>query len=231
MKNPLPRLPLPDSFDGLYFTTLRLRDALPQHFEQNLGLQFYTQQQESAQYPDRHERLLQARKRLFARYDEVLDAETYGQGVFRETVLARLLIDDLKQSFSPFCTCLAGTILPNHVHLLLQFPTKAPTAVEADEFDVLPFPPLREFVSKFQKHTETHLAKEWGHSSPVIFQKKGADGIFAPEKTMWHERSFDFEVQTAGAFHNIVAYIVQNAQKAGLAEQGHDWPFFWPKQS
>jgi REP element-mobilizing transposase RayT len=207
----------PDPMEGIFFVTLRLLDALPESFGQNLGLQFYTKQLEFAQSPTRESLLLQTRKRLFARFDEALDLCIYGQSHLSRPKLAELVIEALNDGQASNYKLLTYSILPNHLHVLLQFPNSGITPYALEEFDQIQFEPLRAFVARFQKATERILNHELeslgGHFDPRIFQKRHSTGARATENRFWHERSFDFHIQDTETFEKVTKYMLENQVK------------------
>lgn len=209
-----PTLPIPDHFNGIFFVTLRLRDALPESFGQNLGLQYYSKQLESTRFSKPEILLNTARKRLFARFDQALDHWNCGQIQLSNPALTKILLEDLDQSTRDSCKLLTCKILPNHLHLLLHFQGEIPTTMPLEEYDQIQFPPLRNFVARFQNNTTKGLKEALGQNhdafNPSTFQKRQANGIIQMEGEIWHPRSFDFQIQDADTFEKVVQYIQQN---------------------
>lgn len=209
-----PTLPIPDNFDGIFFVTLRLRDALPESFGQNLGLQYYSKQLEYSRFSTQESLLNTARKRLFAHFDQALDHWNCGQIQLCHPTLSNILFDALEEMSSDSCKLLTCKILPNHLHLLLQFQSEIPTQIPLEEYDQMLFPPLRDFVARFQNSTTKGLQKilEQNHSAfnPSTFQKRQANGMIQLEGEIWHLRSFDFHIQDATSFEKVVQYIQHN---------------------
>lgn len=209
-----PTLPIPDHFDGIFFVTLRLRDALPESYVQNLGLQYYSQQLESTRFSNPDTLLNTARKRLFARFDQALDHWNCGQIQLSHPSLSNILEVSLDQSTSDSCKLLIYKILPNHLHLLLHFQGEIPTTMPLEEYDQIQFLPLRDFVARFQKDNSNGLksALEQNHEAikTSAFQKRQANGRVQFDGEIWHPRSFDFQIQDADTFEKVVQYIQQN---------------------
>lgn len=203
----------PPSFNRVFFTTLRLRDALPESFVQNLALQYYAAQQSYAEDPEREKLLLKARKRLFARYDEALDLEQYGQGLFRIPSLRCILAEEMARRDGPDCRVLASSILPNHVHLLLYFPGGASGRVPVNELECLHYQPLRHMLSNIQHATDTALKTAMGKlGEPPFahsFEKRGPNGNIVLEENLWHTQSFDFQVFDALALERTAQFILK----------------------
>ncbi len=223
-----PTLLVPAFQGGIFFVTLRLRDALPERFMQSLGLQYYTQQVKLARHPDCVTLLQQTRKRLFTRFDDALDL-CQGPLYFREPALADIIFDEIHERHEIDYNLLAYTILPNHVHLLLQFNSAIVEPLPLEEFDCIQFPPLRKFVARLQVTTEKSIKHELlrrnEYVDPFTFQKRDSKGVVDPEEKLWHERTFDFYVQNQTELEKIEWYILQNAQKAELIKYWQDWPY------
>lgn len=215
-----PTLSLPTSLQGVFFVTLRLRNALPESFGQNLALQFYSKQLKFAQHPDRAAQLHQARKRLFARYDDALDFEKYGHTYLREPALAKIIADEILRRDGSDYALLAYSILPNHVHLLFDLRSTLAEEPALDDLESCQYQPLRDIVGEIQRATEAPLKKalhQLGeHIDPKTFQKHTPNGSVKMEGKFWHERTFDFRVKEAAEFEKIVKYILHNPMKAEL---------------
>jgi len=229
-----PTLPIPASCEGVFFVTLRLRDALPESFGQNLALQYYSKQLKFAEHPDRAAQLRQARKRLFARYDAALDLEKYGHTYLREPALAKILADEILRRDGSDYALLAYSILPNHVHLLFDLRSTLAEEPALDDLESYQYQPLRDIVGEIQHATEAPLKKalqQLGeHIDPKTFQKHTPNGSVKMEEKCWHERTFDFRVQDAAEFEKIVKYLLHNPVKAELVKDWVDWNFsYWPE--
>jgi len=224
-----PTLPAPHSFKGVFFVTLRLREALPESFLQNLGLQYYTRQLELARHADSTEQLHQTRKRLFARFDAALDLEKYGHDYLREPRLAQIVSDALKRLDGSMYDLLAYSIMPNHVHLLINLRPTLTVEPTLDDLESLLYRPLRDIISEIQNATEAPLKKVLRllgeHIDPGIFQKHNLNGEVKSAGKFWHERSFDFRVLDVEEFEKIGHFLLQNPVKAGLVSNWEDWPF------
>ena len=224
-----PTLIIPASFGRIFFVTLRLRDALPASFGQNLRLQYYTHQVKFAPFPDRAARLVQVRKRLFARFDEALDLEKYGQSYLRLPAAAQLVVEEIQRHNGSAYRLLAYSILPNHVHLLFEMPHVPPGAISLDELESYDFQPLRDVIADIRNNTELTLKKILRHSGehldPGAFQMRNPKGKMKISGNLWHEQHFDFCVNNAGEYEKIVRYIRQNPAKAAWVKSGETWPF------
>ncbi|MFN0036840.1 MAG: hypothetical protein ACKVUS_17405 [Saprospiraceae bacterium] len=226
--------PVPESFESVFFVTMRLRDALPDSFGQNIALHYYSKQVEFAHHPHRTAHLQQARKRLFARFDDTLDLAKYGHPYLREPMLAQILADQIHRHDRAAYELLAYSIMPSHIHLLFDIHCPLREDPPLDDLESMLCEPLRDIVGKIQNATEKPLKKAVkqlrGHIDPTTFQLHTPKGSVKLEGKFWHEQTFDFRVHDAVEFEKIVRYILQNPVKAELTEWWEDWPFsFWKK--
>jgi putative transposase len=216
--------PLPTSFEGVFFVTLRLWDALPENFGQNLGIQYYTSQVKFAHFPDGASKLHQARKRLFARFDQALDLEKYGHSYLREPELTHIVAAEIRRLDGVLYDLRAFSLMPNHVHLLIRLQDKALDASPLDDFECIQYQPLRDIVRKIQGATELPLKKALRRLPTVStrFQKYTPKGSVKIEGKFWHERSFDFQLKDAVEFEKVSHYILQNPVRAELGKDSMD---------
>ena len=230
--NASPTLPNPLSSGVIFFVTLRLHNALPESFMQNLGIQYYSKQVEYAQNPNATALLHETRKRLFARFDDLLDLEKYGQAHLREPALAQIVAEEVLRRDGSDYALMAYSILPNHVHLLLELPNPISCNPPLDELQSLRHEPLRALVRTIQKATEMPLKKtlrQLGeHIDPTTFQKQSTQGSVQMDGKFWHEQSFDFRIQDAAEVKKTTQYVLQNP---GKTELGRDWPFSYASGS
>ena len=200
-----------ESLEGIFFLTLRCHGALPEHFGQNLGIQFYSQQLKLAHHPEPTPLLHTFRKRLFARFDEELNLCKYGHAHFNEPERVELLSQMLADTDIAAYKILKYSILPNHLHLLIQFKSEIPAKLELDDFDEIQFPPLRDFVADFQRSTEKALKNtvqlQQENAETASFQKQNLEGQTAFEGPFWHTRSFDFQITDAAELKRVVSFL------------------------
>ena len=199
---------------AVFFVTLRLRDALPEHFMLAQGLQFYSIQQKAASSPAQKLAFIaNFRKRLFARFNALLDQQRYGIPLFSQHDLSTLLQKELYALHGLEYRILAHSILPNRVHILLHFPDPAPENLALFEHNMLLFKPLRDFVRHFQSRTEKHLQaarSTYLNTLPMTaFEKKETPGFPSPTAGCWHTSSFDFWVPDERTFQKIADYLVK----------------------
>lgn len=205
----------PFSKGTFFFVTLWLRQALPEHFLQNLGLQFYIQQCRWRQHPGGEKQLHQIRKQLFARFDRALDDLVYGPGIFQDDSMATIVAQEIKRKDGVDYDLSAFCILPNHVHLLLEINAPPIQNPSLQEYDVLIHPTLRHIVQNIHHATSAPLTSALAQAEslmlPAAFRKHSEQGLILLEGSPWHERSFDFQIQDNIELEKATSFIHRNA--------------------
>lgn len=206
---------------GVFFLTLRLLDALPEHFNLAQGIQFYSIQQKTRLSPTQKEAFFaHFRKRLFARFNALLDQQSYGLPLLANPDVAALLQQEMYALHGVEYRVLAHAILPNRVHILLQFPDPVPDKVVLLEHNMLLFNPLRDFVRRFQAVTEKPLqAARKACLQPLhapVFEKKATPGFPYESAGCWHPSTFDFWVPDEATFQKIADYLGRRTPKSAV---------------
>lgn len=196
---------------SIFFVTLRLQHAVPEHFVQNLGLQFYSKQLAYSQNPDAARLLHQTRKRLFAKLDEQLNLQNQVQTNLQIPEIQEIVTAAFQHAAALGFEVLDICIQANHVQCLLQFQSAIPKTPLLIDFDQLDFKPLRAFVSTFQKET-TEAIKPTLHTladqpENKLFQQRNSGAWVYPEAPFWHPHSFDFQLADDQELSNIKEYL------------------------
>lgn len=203
-------VPTHTASSAVFFVTLRLRDALPEHFNLAQGLQYYSIQQKTGlNGPAKEAFVAYFRKKLFARFNALLEQECYGLPLFTNPDLAALLQKELYALHGEEYRVLAHSILSNRVHVLIQFPEPTPIKIPLEEHNQLLFKPLRDFIRRFQAVTEKPLqAALRAPSLPSSgFEKRETPGFAYESSACWHPSTFDFWVQDEASFQKISEYL------------------------
>lgn len=95
---------------GEYFITFRLADSLP--------LKQILQLREELKLTN--EELSIKEKRIFKKYDELLDQNEYGGNVLSNELIAKLIRDKLHSLDGSVYKLICYCIMPNHVHLVFR---------------------------------------------------------------------------------------------------------------
>ena len=165
--------------------------------------------------PPNFERLIiNERKRYFGKFDEQLDTCGYGSLYLKRPEIAKIVSDRLHELDGTYYNLCAYCIMPNHVHMLIDFSTQM---ITEDQFmmDEIPesYTPLYEVMRLIKGNTSYYINKVLG--------RKGS---------LWQKESYDHYVRNHKEYNNILAYILDNPVKAGLITNWEDWPFTYIKE-
>lgn len=194
--------------DATYFVTFRLAGSLPRQFLEHLRQEYEQEEhllRERVQGQLLDEGRYRLQKKIFARYDDVLDKVTNGPRWLADPRLARIVAREIHALHPRYYTLLAYCIMSNHVHLLL-------------DLQGIPEPPR---PASRQHSTSLNYALRLlkGRTGRFCNQVLGRSGAF------WASESYDHVVRNEKELERIVAYIINNPVKAGLVEDAEDWPF------
>ncbi len=182
------------------FITFRLANSLPVAVLTELKeARQLALQQLAAQLlcPDEHTAAaLALHKRHFARFDSLLGRCRDGASYLQQPRIAEIVIAELMRLAELGVTVQCFCLMPNHVHLLVQLP-------EDESFS-------------FEKMMQ--LLK--GRTAVAANRQLGRSG-----QPFWQAESYDHLVRTEAESERVIAYILNNPVKAGLAACWPDWPF------
>jgi len=190
---------------GVFFVTFRLAGSLPMEVVQRLREEF-EEEERRLQERFRGRALLSERykiqKKFFGRYDEWLDKMVHGPTWLRQADIAQLLMDETRRLDGSRYDLLACCIMPNHVHLLVDFRRFA-------HGDTTGHPSA---LSQALPHVKGRTAR---YANP----KLARSGKF------WQDESYDHVVRDEAELERIFWYIMNNPVKAGLVSDWQDWPY------
>jgi putative DNA methylase len=195
-----------------HFVTFRLAGTLPREILDDLNRQKerLLRPRKAGQTEAQHREIVH--KKLFAEYDDYLAAhrEIDWLGDPRVAALIRRSLyfwNDKKYGLLAYC------IMPNHVHLLIR-PFDLQPRAEADWETLEPgeqpdgHSPLSNIMHSLKSYT--------AHQANEILSRSGP---------FWQHESYDHWVRDDEELARIVAYIIANPVKAGLAQRA--WEFLW----
>jgi putative transposase len=207
-KNRLPHIaPIGASF----FVTFGLADALPQHLVRQLEQELNAKEQLlRLQFPnDWHMHLSVEKKRMFGKYEYQLDKLRYGACLLNDPIAANLVINKLQAFDGQYYDLWAYCIMPNHVHVLLDFSRQI---MDSQNFSLPVIP-------KNYKQLDYVMMRIKGASSFEINRALNRKG------TLWAKDSFDHYVRNEAEWFRIVNYILNNPVKAGLVSTWNQHAF------
>jgi putative transposase len=139
-------------------------------------------------------------KKLFAIQDSYMDRFQSKENVLESPHCAKLMADELHYQNNKLYNLQGFTIMPNHVHLLIE-----PLTNEEGEY--------------YSVATIMNLIK--GRSARFINKELKRSG------TLWLREYYDHYVRDENELNNIVRYIVMNPVKAGFVEKAEQWDWTW----
>jgi putative transposase len=189
---------------GTFFVTFRLAGTLPLSVWQQYERESAQRQRaiRQAAPPDLPLQLYREEKRRFARFDRLLDQGLTDVTYLQNPELATIVRDGIHHFDGRSYELLAYTIMPNHVHLLVDFSPQLDAPSEKS------YQQLYHLLKVLKGYTAYRCNR--------VLNKQG---------TFWQRESYDHLVRDARELQNVVAYILENPVKAGLVTRASDWPF------
>ena len=183
------------------FITFRLAESIPVAIQQQLHAQTDALKTTLSTIgdPDKREEFAsQAQRRLFGKWDSVLNMAKFGPTWLREPQIAKLVSESLHYRDTRVYTLHAFCIMPNHVHII--------------------FTPLRETENSYYAMAKImqSLKGYTAHEANRILGRLGA---------FWQHESYDHVIRSAAEERRILQYVLNNPVKAGLAQDWSEWPW------
>lgn len=182
------------------FVTSLLEGAIPLHIQQQLNAEarYLADILANISDPrDKREQTYLEMKRLFGRWDAVLDETNHTSPRWLERPdVAKIVSECLKYVDGRFCRMIAYTVMPTHVHSVFE-----PIQIE----------PARYYsISK--------IMHSWKRVSAIR-----ANQVLNRTGTFWHHENYDHYARDGAELERIVNYVKHNPVKAGLAKDWNDW--------
>lgn len=212
----LNRLPHIAPIGATFFVTFRLADSLPRSFVNALKAELEAETTRlKKEHPGDIQRIRDARKRNFGKYDHQLDTQPYGTCYLRQPEVAEIVAAKMRAYDGSIYDLQAYSIMPNHVHVLFSMATQV-----VDEHGI-----WRDEVPEDYVQLDKVMQLIKGGSAFSSNKHLGRSGKF------WFKDSYDHYVRKEEEWLNIAMYILQNPVKAGLAKKWEAWPFNFCKPS
>ncbi len=199
------RLPHYQPPGATFFITFRLAGSLPQEVIQQLVAEARRIDEQLARILDVQERERQAyreQRRMFGKWDKLLDTSTTGPHWLKQADIAAQLADSLHQRDQRVYDLHAFCIMPNHAHVICHPLLKSDGAYHA----------LSSMLHSLKRYTA-----EEGN------RLLGRTGIF------WQHENYDHAVRNEAEWRRIIRYVVGNPVAAGLVERAADWKWSYCK--
>ena len=206
-KNRLPHIaPIGTSF----FVTFRLADSLPQSIIWALKKEMNEAITDLKKHKPKgyQAKILEQKKIFFGKYDHQLDHAPYGKCYLKQDKIAQIIKNKLHELDGDKYNLLAYTIMPNHVHILIDTSCQI-----IDQKGFLLDDATEDFT---QLHEIMRLIK--GSTAYYANKLLGRTGAF------WMKDSYDHYIRNDNDFNNTLKYILLNPVNAGLVEKWEDFP-------
>ncbi|MCL5997417.1 MAG: transposase [Chloroflexi bacterium] len=199
------RLPHYQPDGATLFITFRLAGSIPQEASAKLLEECRRTDVALDRIEDVHERTLQAdlaHRRMFAKWDALIDTAGSGPHWLRDRQVAALVAEALRYRDGHFYALHAYCIMPNHVHMVCT--------------------PLAKMSGGYQSMSSfLHSLK--GYTARMANQYLDRTGDF------WQHESYDHVVRDNAEMQRIITYVVNNPVKANLVSAWEDWEWTYYK--
>jgi len=198
-----------------FFISFRLADSLPQVVLDELKISYARALSEideaKLSAAERDLQLDRLRRRTFGKYEHQLDTEPYGACHLSDTDVAQIICDRIFGYENQYYTVHALSIMPNHVHMLLDTSLQVPAETSIDE------------VPKGYVDVPKWMQLIKGGSAFLINKQLGRSG------TLWAGESYDHYVRydRQGEYERIRHYILSNPIVAGLGPKYQEAPYMY----
>ena len=210
------RLPHFTPIAASYFITIRLHDSLPQVIFHPIK-QAYDQELKSileSTYTNEEKAELKdhLKEKYFKNFKSQLDRQ-YGACFLSRSLIAECVIAKLYQYDKKYYDLCAYTIMPNHIHFLID------TAIQSN---YLHDPTEKDIISDYRPLPEIMKLVKGGSSFRCnkILDRKGS---------FWAPAYFDRIIRNDEHLNNTINYILYNPIKSGIVSAPGEHPYTWIK--
>lgn len=205
------RLPHIAPVGAEFFITFRLADSLPLTVIQSLKEELETSVQKlrEEKSKDYKFKIKQLKYEFSFRYDKYLDQKRFGNCFLKNKQVAAIVAGKLHQYDGEYYELEAYTIMPNHVHLLID------TSLQLE----------KEKSDSDSKYTQLDKIMQLIKGGSAFEANK----ILGRIGTFWMKDSYDHYVRNEKDWENIIEYIINNPVNAGLVCNWKDWDFTFCK--
>ena len=208
------RLPHLAPVGGCFFVTFRLSNSLPNAVYNKIVAE-YTKALKAPQTSEdsvANDILIKTYNKYFHQIDSLLDQET--KGLLQKEEIAKIISDRLDLFDGKYYNLIAYSIMPNHVHVLLDFGLQV-----INEDGLVANEKPNHYV---QLDQVMRLIK--GDTSFMINKKLNRSG------QLWAKDSYDRLVRDLKEREHVIRYILDNPVKARLVNGWKEWPYTYLKQ-
>jgi putative transposase len=191
-----------------FFVTFRLVDSVPAEVVARLREDDRKEERTLGHVDDKQDRdnrAIDRRRRRFSRFDETLDRCSTGPLWLREPTVADAVKEAIHYRDGKEYELLAYCIMPNHVHMVFSLENVGRRALSP------------------HKVTEILENLKW-------YTAKKANEILGRRGGFWQHESYDHVVRGTRELVRIIAYVLNNPVKAGLADSWDSWRWSYVKK-
>jgi len=193
-----------------FFVTFRLKDSIPAikltELKESYELRYGEIMRSNSQHKNYD--LYRERKLYFAKYDKILDSIKYGPTYLNQPKIAEIVKKELHRFDGSLYKLICYSIMPNHVHILIDTVTQFPEKLDIKKYFSIDFQPLNIIMRKIK-----------GPSSRYSNLELNRSGQF------WQRESFDHYVRDNRELLDIINYILNNPVKANIVTKWEDHTF------
>jgi REP element-mobilizing transposase RayT len=212
------------------FVTFRLAGSIPQPVMRQYRAQKNWLEEElqsvgrvacegaSSEVINHENHLLEFKRRWFRKFEDLLHQEKFGHTWLREERIAKIVADSLHYLDGKVYRLDAFCIMPNHVHAVFA-------------------PLLSEHGLRLAASAKgTRYASEDPAPSQIMHSLKGyiareANRALGRQGAFWEHESYDHVVRDEREYDRIVAYVLNNPVKAGLARNWQQWGWSFQREN
>jgi REP element-mobilizing transposase RayT len=191
--------------EATLFITSRLADSIPVEVQKQLRAEAERVEAALTRISDPQKRAQQTyleQRRLFGKWDTLLDTPKSGPTWLSEPAIAELLIESLHYRDGRVYTLDAFCVMPNHVHVV--------------------YTPLRKADGSYHAMSAIMQSLK-GRTAYKANSLLGRRGDF------WQHENYDHVVRDEAELQRIIRYVLNNPVKAGLVQKWQDWSWTYSK--
>lgn len=207
------KLPHFHHLGATFFITTHLHDSIPFDVLKKLKAERNEKiKQVKAQHLiDLQKEIYLIRRAYFYRYDELLDACQNSPSFLNQPEIATIVETKIRKYDGQYYNLIAFTLMPNHIHLILDFSIQLPT-------------------------TKIWNVDEYVNLSKVMNLIKGgsayeANKLLKRKEPFWQNGYYDRYIRNHYHYVGAVNYTINNVVKAGLYKYWIEHEFTWVCQN
>ena len=193
-----------------FFVTFRLVDSIPISHLADLKSKYRSEYILCMQIEDsylKNSKIFELRKKYLIEYDKILDLTINGAHHLKDFSVMNMVKTQLHTHDGQLYDLIAYCIMSNHVHILID------TSIQM----------------KKDIYYENELINNYLPLDKIMKRIKGATALYANQLLsrsgkFWDKESYDIFIRNEYMLNNVIAYILNNPLKAGLATHWEHYP-------